>query len=78
MSNILYDKILEADAIVFATPVNNFSMSTLMKTFLDRCISLDGSLEPANLKVPKDKKLNIKHTKFIELTADDNVPGSGF
>lgn len=77
MSNVLYDKILNVDAIIFATPVNNFTMSTLMKTFIDRCISLDGSLEPANPKVPKDKSLNIKHMKFIELTSEDNIPGSG-
>jgi len=77
MSNILYDKVLEADAIIFATPVNNFNISTMMKAFIDRCISLDGSLKPANPKVPKDKELNIKHMKFIELTADNDVPGSG-
>lgn len=77
MTNILYDKILAADAIVFATPVNNFKISTLMATFLDRCISLDGSLEPANPKVPKDKALNIKHMEFIKLTADNDIPGSG-
>lgn len=41
MSDILYDKILEADAILFATPVNNFKISTLMAAFIDRCISLD-------------------------------------
>lgn len=78
MTNTLYDKVLSADAIVFATPVNNFKISTLMAAFIDRCISLDGSLAPANPEVPKDKELNIKHMKFIELTADDNVPGSGF
>ncbi|MFA6255935.1 MAG: flavodoxin family protein, partial [Candidatus Absconditabacterales bacterium] len=77
MSNILYDKILEADAIIFATPINNFKISTLMATFIDRCISLDGSLQPANFKHPKDKNLNIKHMKFIELTADNTIPGSG-
>jgi len=77
MSNILYDKILNADAIIFATPVNNFSMSTFMKAFLDRCISLDGSLSPANPKSPKDKELNIKHMKFVEMTADNNISGSG-
>lgn len=77
MTNMLYDKVLEADAIIFATPVNNFRISTLMATFIDRCISLDGSLKPANPKSPKDKKLNIKHMKFIELTADKNIPGSG-
>jgi len=78
MTNILYDKVLGADAIIFATPVNNFKLSTLMATFLDRCISLDGSLMPANPQVPKDKELNIKHMKFIELMSDDNIPGSGF
>jgi len=77
MSNILYDKLLEADAIIFATPVNNFSMSTPMKAFIDRCISLDGSLMPANPQAPKDRELNVKHMKFVELTADNNVPGSG-
>ncbi len=78
MSNILYDKVLEADIIIFATPINNFKMSSLMALFLDRCISLDGSLQPADTKAAKNKELNIKHTKFIELTADENIPGSGF
>lgn len=78
MTNIIYDKILEADAIIFATPVNNFKISTLMAAFIDRCISLDGSLAPANPKKPKDKELNIKHMKFIELMTDDSVSGSGF
>lgn len=78
MTNKLYDKVLWADAIIFATPVNNFKISTLMAAFIDRCISLDGSLMPANPKSPKDKELNIKHMKFIELMADNTVPGSGF
>jgi len=78
MTNIIYDKILEADAIILATPVNNFKISTLMAGFIDRCISLDGSLAPANPESPKNKELNIKHMKFIELTADDSIPGSGF
>jgi len=77
MTNILYDKVLEADVIVFATPVNNFKISTLMSAFIDRCISLDGSLKPANPSNTKDKQLNIKHMKFIELTHDNNIPGSG-
>ncbi|MFA6306548.1 MAG: flavodoxin family protein [Patescibacteria group bacterium] len=77
MTNILYDKLLSADAIIFATPVNNYAMSTLMKTFIDRTISLDGSLKPASPGTPKDKELNIKHMKFVELTADNNLPGSG-
>lgn len=78
MSNILYDKILAADIIIFATPVNNFKMSSLMALFLDRCISLDGSLPPADPKAAKDKELNIKHTKFVEMMSDDAISGSGF
>ena len=77
MSNILYDKVLEADALIFASPVNNFNISTPLKAFLDRCISLDGSLAPADPRDPKNKTLNIKHMKFVELTADNDVPGSG-
>lgn len=78
MSNIMYDKILGADIIIFATPVNNFKISSHMALFLDRCISLDGSLAPADPAAPKNRELNIKHTRFIELMADRDVPGSGF
>lgn len=78
MSNILYDKVLAADIIIFATPVNNFKISSHLALFLDRCISLDGSLEPADPKFAKNKELNIKHAKFIEMTADQKIPGSGF
>jgi multimeric flavodoxin WrbA len=78
MSKTLYDKILEADAIIFATPVNNFKISTLLAAFIDRCISLDGSLPPANPDSPKDVKLNAQHLEYIKLTADPDLPGSGF
>jgi len=78
MSNKLYDKVLGADAILFATPVNNFKISTLMAAFIDRCISLDGSLQPADPQTPKNKQLNAKHLEYIKLTADENIPGSGF
>jgi len=78
MTNIIYDKILGADAIIFATPVNNFKISTLMAAFIDRCISLDGSLQPANPEAPKNKMLNAKHLEYIKLTADEKIPGSGF
>ena len=77
MTNKLYDKILGADGIIFATPVNNFSVSTLMKTFLDRCISLDGSLSPANPKMPKDKNLKREHMKYIKETANKDKPETG-
>jgi multimeric flavodoxin WrbA len=69
--------VVGADAIIFATPVNNFKISTLMAAFIDRCISLDGSIAPADPNDPKNKELNIKHMKYIELTADQKVPGSG-
>lgn len=78
MTNILYDKVLDSNAIIFATPVNNFKISALMAAFIDRCISLDGSLPPANPEAAKDKNLNVKHMKFIEITSDNKIPGSGF
>ena len=78
MTKTLYDKVLGADIILFATPVNNFKISSHLALFLDRCISLDGSLQPANPKGTKDKTLNTKHTKFIALMADPAIPGSGF
>lgn len=78
MSNKLYDKILEADAIIFATPVNNFKISSFMALFIDRCISIDGSLSPADKDNPKNRELNIKHTRFIEMNANQEIPGSGF
>lgn len=77
MSNLLYDKIIDADVIVFATPVNNFKPSSLLSLFLDRCISLDGSLEPANKDAPKSLDLNKKHMMYVKMTADNDVPGSG-
>ncbi|MBS3123912.1 flavodoxin family protein [Candidatus Woesearchaeota archaeon] len=77
MSNKLYDEILWAEVIIFATPVNNFKISALLADFIDRCISLDGSLQPADKTNPKNRELNIKQMKFIEQTADSNVPGSG-
>jgi multimeric flavodoxin WrbA len=77
MSNMLYDKVLDADIILFATPVNNFKISSHMSLFLDRCISLDGSLQPADPKATKNKELNTKHTKFVQMMADE-TPGSGF
>lgn len=78
MSNILYDKVIGADIVLFATPVNNFKISSRLALFLDRCISLDGSLEPADPKAVKKKELNVKHTKFIEMMSDSGIPGSGF
>lgn len=78
MTNILYDKVLGADIIIFASPVNNFKISSHMALFIDRCISLDGSLQPADPGNPKNRDLNVKHMKFILLTSDDAIPGSGF
>ncbi len=78
MTTVLYDKVLAADIIIFATPVNNFKISSLLALFIDRCISLDGSLSPADPNNSKNRELNVKHTKFIQLTADQGIPGSGF
>ena len=39
----LYEKILEADSVVFATPVHWFSVSSEMKIFLDRLTPLENA-----------------------------------
>lgn len=78
MTDILYDQVLWADAIIFATPVNSFKISSLLSLWIDRAISLDGSLSPANPYDAKNRELNTKHTKFINLAVDSNVFGSGF
>ncbi len=77
MTNKLYDMVTWADAIIFATPVNNFKISSLMALFIDRLISMDGSLAAAAPENPKDKKINTDHTKFIESNAEGKF-GSGF
>ncbi len=48
-----------------------------MTLFIDRLISMDGSLTPANPEAPKDKELNKLHTKYIEEHATSEF-GSGF
>ncbi len=77
MTNKLYDMCLWADAIIFATPVNNFKMSSLMALFIDRLISMDGSLYPADPNRPKDKKINVAHSEFIEKNSGAEF-GSGY
>jgi len=77
MTNKLYGMCMWADVIVWATPIQNFKISSLMGLFLDRLISMDGSLKPADIHNIKNKEINKKHTKFIELTATNEF-GSGF
>lgn len=77
MTNKLYEFVSWADIIVFATPIHNFKISSLLSLFIDRLISMDGSLKPADIKNVKNKELNMKHTRFIELTAGEEF-GSGF
>jgi len=77
MTNKIYDLVNEADIIIFATPVNNFKISSYLSLFLDRLISMDGSLYPADPKNPKNKELNKLHSEFISKHADERL-GSGF
>lgn len=77
MTNKIYDMCTWADVMIFATPVNNFKMSSLMALFIDRLISMDGSLYPADPQDPKNKELNKLHSNFIASHATEE-PGSGF
>ena len=77
MTNKLYDLLTWADVLVFATPVNNFKVSSYMALFMDRMISMDGSLYPADQQDPKNADLNRAHTEYIAKHATDEC-GSGF
>lgn len=77
MTNKIYDQCSWADVVLFATPVNNFKISSLMALFIDRLISMDGSLKPADPADSKNKELNIAHTEFIEQHGTAEF-GSGF
>lgn len=58
MAEIL-EQILEADVLVFATPIYFYTMNGQMKTFIDRC-------------VPKYEEIRNKDVYFIVAAADSN------
>ncbi len=41
---VLYDKVLEADALIFATPIYWFAPSGVMKNFIDRLTALENMI----------------------------------
>ena len=53
----LYPKVLKADVLLISTPVNTAAMSTKLKTFVDRLISLDGGffIAPEQYAESKDE-----------------------
>jgi multimeric flavodoxin WrbA len=73
--HLIFDKMREADILVFATPVYIFNMTGLMKTFLDRITSTADSgimkLSESGLFFHHiDKKLISK--PFVLITTQDN------
>lgn len=77
MTNKLYEECAWADVIIFATPINNFKISSLLSLFLDRLISMDGSLSPADKLNTKNLELNKKHSEYIFKNASNKI-GSGY
>ena len=77
MTNKFYDLLSWADVVVMATPVNNFKVSSYLALFMDRMISMDGILYPADPQDPKNADLNRLHTKYIAKHATDES-GSGY
>jgi multimeric flavodoxin WrbA len=57
----LYPMVLRADVMLFSTPVNQSMISTRLKAFVDRLISLDGGLFVApDQYAPKDENWKRK------------------
>jgi multimeric flavodoxin WrbA len=56
---ILYPKIREADAIVYASPIYWFTVSAQMKLFMDRCYSLGGEDDYAGAHGLAGKRIGV-------------------
>jgi multimeric flavodoxin WrbA len=71
MSTMMYPKILRADILFCSTPVNQSTMSTRLKAFCDRMISLDGGVHiTAKQYHPKDQEWR---SKMMALSASGKV-----
>lgn len=67
----LYPMVLRADLILMSTPVNQAAMSTRLKTFADRLISLDGGfLVDQGQYEPKDP---AHRAKMVQVSRDGNI-----
>ena len=72
----VFDKMVKADLIVYATPIYIFNMSALMKTFLDRTYSTGDVFD---LQLTKSGKLfhhinpDISSKPFVPLICCDNI-----
>jgi multimeric flavodoxin WrbA len=56
---ILYPKVREADALVYASPIYWFTISAQMKLFMDRCYALGGGTDYANEHALAGKRIGI-------------------
>lgn len=67
----LYPKVLRSDVLLISTPVNQSMISTRLKAFLDRLISLDGGfLIDKDQYRPKD---SLWRSKMIELSLNHPI-----
>ena len=56
---ILYPKVREVHAIVYASPIYWFTISAQMKLFMDRCYALGGGTDYVNEHVLAGKRIGI-------------------
>lgn len=72
----VYKKLLEADILIFSTPVYIFNISGLMKTFLDRIYSR-GKCDVHTITQSKllfhDVEERLANKKFISIIVSDNI-----
>jgi multimeric flavodoxin WrbA len=67
---LLYPKIREADALVYASPIYWFTISAQLKLFMDRCYALGGD-------EPEDHALAGKRIGVVLTYGDDDPFDSG-
>ncbi len=56
---LLYPKVREADAIVYASPIYWFTVSAQIKLFMDRCYSLGGGTDYPGEHALAGKRIGI-------------------
>ena len=56
---ILYPKLREADAVVYASPIYWFTVSAQMKLFMDRCYGLGGDSDEIEYHALAGKRIGI-------------------
>lgn len=68
----LYPKVLKADVLLISTPVNQAAMSTKLKTFVDRLISLDGGFYVSSEQFAESKDESWRE-QCVSISKDGDI-----